>query len=143
MNSPTHLVTALGIRIPLSEIDLDATRSRGPGGQHVNKTASAVRLSFDIAASPTLSDDQRQRLLAASDGRLTADGRIVIRAESSRLQSRNRTEALDRLAQFIDEALEVRRPRRKTRPPRKSMEQRLKDKAHRGRLKASRRPPDE
>jgi ribosome-associated protein len=125
-----------GLALPLSEIELRASRSSGPGGQHANVTASRVEASFDVAASPTLTDEQRARISAKLGPRVTAS------AQDTRSQHRNRELALERLATRLAHALEVRRPRTKTRPTRASQRRRVDSKKRRGDVKKTRRRPD-
>ena len=124
------------LALPLSEIELRTSRSSGPGGQHANVTASRVEASFDVAASPTLSDEQRARISSRLGSRVTAS------AQDTRSQHRNRELALERLASRLAHALEVRRPRTKTRPTRASQQRRVDSKKRRGELKRARRRPD-
>jgi ribosome-associated protein len=125
-----------GLALPLSEIDLRTSRSSGPGGQHANVTASRVEASFDVAASETLSDEQRARISSKLGPRVTAS------AQDTRSQHRNREIALERLAERLAHALEVRRPRTKTRPTRASQRRRVDAKKRRGDVKRARRRPD-
>jgi ribosome-associated protein len=125
-----------GLALPLSEIELRTSRSSGPGGQHANVTASRVEASFDVAGSPTLSDEQRARISSKLGPRVTAS------AQDTRSQHRNRELALERLATRIAHALEVRRPRTKTRPTRASQKRRVDSKKRRGDIKQARRRPD-
>jgi ribosome-associated protein len=125
-----------GLAVPLSEIELRTSRSSGPGGQHANVTASRVEASFDVAASETLSEEQRARISAKLGPRVTAT------AQDTRSQYRNRELALERLATRLAHALEVRRPRTKTRPTRASQKRRVDAKKRRGETKRTRRPPD-
>jgi ribosome-associated protein len=122
--------------LPLSEIELRTSRSSGPGGQHANVTASRVEASFDVAHSPTLSEEQRARIASRLGPRVTAS------AQDTRSQHRNRELALERLAARLAHALEVRRPRTKTRPTRASQRRRVDTKKRRGELKRARRRPD-
>jgi ribosome-associated protein len=124
------------LALPLSEIELRTSRSSGPGGQHANVTASRVEASFDVAGSLTLSDEQRARISARLGPRVTAS------AQDTRSQHRNRELALERLAARLAHALEVRRPRTKTRPTRASQQRRVDAKKRRGELKRARRRPD-
>jgi ribosome-associated protein len=126
-----------GLGIPMPEISVRASRSSGPGGQHANVTASRIEASFDIAASESLSDAQKERAMAKLGPRVTAV------AQDARSQARNRELALARLAQRLDHALEVPRPRTKTRPTAGSRRRRLDDKRRRAETKRARgRPTD-
>ena len=127
------------ITIPESELTEQFVRASGPGGQNVNKVASAVELRFDVRQSPSLPEDVRQRLERLAGRRLTRDGVIVIQAQRYRTQERNRADARDRLARLIRRATVVPKPRVKTRPTRASIERRLHSKAHRSRVKSLRR----
>ncbi|WP_425608272.1 alternative ribosome rescue aminoacyl-tRNA hydrolase ArfB [Thermomonas flagellata] len=113
-------------------------RASGPGGQHVNKVATAVELRFDVAGSPSLPDAVRVRLLARRDRRVTADGVLVIAAQRFRTQERNRADARARLAHFIEAGLQAPRPRIATRPTRASREHRLGEKRSRAAIKQGR-----
>ena len=123
------------LAIPLAEIKLRTSRSSGPGGQHANVTASRVEAVFDVESSPSLSEAQRQRLLAR------AGARVVAVAQDERSQTRNRELALARLAERLREALKVPRSRRPTRPTAASRERRLAEKRLASRRKRERRPP--
>ena len=125
-----------GLALPLSEIELRTSRSSGPGGQHANVTASRVEASFVVADSGTLTAEQRARISAKLGPRVTAS------AQDTRSQHRNRELALERLAGRLAHALEVRRPRTKTRPTRASQQRRVDTKKRRGEIKKARRRPD-
>lgn len=126
------------ITIPESELAFSFVRADGPGGQHVNKTATAVQLRFDARHSPSLPDDVRQRLMGLAGRRMTAEGVLVIDARSHRSQKQNREEALDRLKKLIQAAATPPRPRRPTRPTKASRQRRMENKRHQARLKRSR-----
>jgi ribosome-associated protein len=130
------LVVTAHIVIAESELEESFIRSTGPGGQNVNKVASAVQLRFDVARSPSLPEAVRAALLARI--RLTNDGILVITARRFREQEKNRADARARLADIIRDAATPPRPRRKTRIPRASKARRLDSKKHRGRIKQQR-----
>ena len=131
------------IQIPDAELEEHFIRASGPGGQNVNKVASAVELRFDARRSPSLPEAVRVRLERLAGRRATKQGVIVIRAERFRTQERNRADARDRLARLIARAAISPKARIKTRPSRASVERRLTSKARRGSLKRTRRegPP--
>ena len=123
------------VEIPLSEIELRASRSSGPGGQHANVTASRIEAVFDVERSQALSDAQRERLTRRYGPRVTAV------AQDARSQARNRDLALERLGQRIAAGLHRRRPRKDTRPSRASRERRLVAKRRQAQRKSERRRP--
>lgn len=121
------------------EISFTYSRSPGPGGQSVNKTASKATLWFDVANSPSLSDDQRGRLCAELATRIGRDGMLRVVSWRHRTQVANRRDAFSRFATLLAETLRSRLRRKPTRPTRASRERRLSDKQHRSRLKQKRR----
>lgn len=126
------------ITIDERELKEEFVRASGPGGQHVNKVATAVKLRFDAANSPSLPDDVRVRLIRLAGRRVTEEGVIVIDARQFRSQERNRQDARERLAALIRKAAEKPKSRRKTRPTAASRKRRLEDKRRRGATKKSR-----
>jgi len=130
------------LSLPLEQITLSATRSQGAGGQHVNKTSSAIHLRFDIQAS-SLPEELKQRLLKIADQRTTVDGVVVIKAQQHRSQEQNREAALERLRRLIAKAAHVPRTRRATKPSRSAKAKRVDSKTQRGRVKTLRRSVDD
>jgi ribosome-associated protein len=124
-----------GVEIPLEEVQLRASRSSGPGGQHANVTASRIEAVFDVHASSALSDEQKRRITARCGPRVTAV------AQDARSQARNRELALERLRERLANALHVPRSRRATKPTRASRERRLDAKKRAGQRKVARRRP--
>src|SRR5215212_3929989 len=127
------------ISIEESELEESFIRASGPGGQHVNKTETAVQLRFDVRRSPALPNDVALRLMRLAGKRLTKDGVLVIVAQNHRTQERNRAEALERLVALIQQAAVRPIPRRATRPTKASKEKRLEGKKVRSNIKGLRR----
>lgn len=123
------------IQIDDRDLQWDFVRAAGPGGQHVNKVATAVILRFDAARSSALSQRTLKRLRQLAGRRMTSDGHLVIKANRFRSQSQNRQDALERLRRLIQRAAVQPKSRQKTRPTRSSIERRLSAKQHRSRIK--------
>lgn len=133
-----------GVEIDENELEESFVRASGPGGQNVNKVSSAVQLRFNVASSPSLAPDIRDRLTKLAGRRMTKDGELILTANRFRAQERNREDARARLFELIARAAEPPPPpRRKTRPTRASKERRLSDKRVRGQRKRERGVPDE
>ena len=126
------------IQIPEREVQLRFIRAAGPGGQNVNKVASAVELRFDVKHSLALPEEVRQRLMRQSGKKLNSAGVLIIQARRYRSQERNRQDALERLLRLVRQAAVKPRARRPTRPSRASRESRLEIKRHRSRAKQRR-----
>lgn len=124
--------------IPDSELEERFVRSSGPGGQNVNKVATAVELRFDVRASVTLPEEVRERVLARRDRRMTAEGVLVIQAQRFRTQERNREDARQRLQTLIEACRDAPKKRVATRPTRGSVERRLGSKRERAQIKRER-----
>jgi ribosome-associated protein len=141
MPDGTHLEVAPELQLPLSELEFRASRSGGPGGQHVNTSSTRVEVWWDVATSPALSDSQRQRLLARLASRLDGAGRLRLVSSGSRSQLRNREEVTERLRDLVARALAVPKPRKRTKPPRAAKAARLEGKRRRSAVKRDRRQP--
>ncbi|RMG49348.1 MAG: aminoacyl-tRNA hydrolase [Acidobacteria bacterium] len=128
------------ITIDEDEIQWQFVRASGPGGQHVNKAATAVQLRFDVRRSPSLPDDVRQRLIALAGNRITSDGVLIIEAQQFRSQKQNREAAIQRLVELIRRAAEKPKVRRPTRPTREARRRRLEAKRRRSETKRLRQP---
>jgi ribosome-associated protein len=127
------------IALDESEIQEEFILASGPGGQNVNKVATAVQLRFDVANSPCLPDDVRERLVRLAGNRITEKGVLIIKARRFRTQDRNRREAIDRLVDLIREAVKKPKVRRKTKPTLASKRRQLESKRRRSKIKCMRR----
>jgi len=126
------------VAISEREVELSAIRAQGPGGQNVNKVSTAIQLRFDILAS-SLPDFYKQRLLKLKDRRISQEGVIVIKAQSSRSQEQNKLAALERLQDLIRSVGQTRKKRIATKPGKAAKIRRLETKTHRGKIKARRK----
>jgi ribosome-associated protein len=130
------------ITIPSEEIDVQAVRAQGAGGQNVNKVSTAIHLRFDIKAS-SLPDVYKERLLRLKDHRISEEGVVIIKAQRYRTQLKNREDALDRLRDLIRSIMVSRKRRHETKPTQGSQEKRLESKTKRGQVKALRGKVDD
>ena len=126
------------LSIPEWELTFSFSASGGPGGQHANRSATRATLFFDVANSPSLNDSQRRRLMHRLSSRIDQDGILQVSAQDTRSQHRNRELAVERFEELLADALERRKRRRPTRPPRWANERRLEEKKRRGRRKRQR-----
>ncbi len=131
----------MNLEILLTELDFKAIRSSGPGGQHVNKTASKVEVSFDMESSSALSETEKERLRNKLSSRISSQGAIALQCGETRSQHRNKAIAIERMVDLIEQNLKVDKQRRKTKPSKTVIEQRLKAKKEQSLKKYRRRPP--
>lgn len=128
------------MNIPLEEISFEASRARGPGGQHVQKTSSRITARWHILESTSLSPAEKQQIIEKLKNRITKENELLVHVETHRSQHRNKRLAHYLLNALVTEALKTKKPRKKTKPKKSSIEARLKDKSLRGQQKASRKP---
>lgn len=129
------------LTLPVSEVEFEAVRAQGAGGQNVNKVSSAIHLRFSITAS-SLPEEYKSRLLSRRDSRITSEGVIIIKAQRFRSQEKNRSDALNRLTEIIRAAGFVPKKRKPTKPSKAARERRLNEKTRRSRIKTLRRGGD-
>ena len=130
------------LNVPRAELTYRATRSGGPGGQHVNTSSTRVELSWDVKSSPVISDEQRARIMEKLKNRIGEDGLLRMTSAGSRSQHQNKEEVTVRFARIVDQALHVPKARKKTKPSRASKEARLQQKKRRSSTKQQRNKID-
>ena len=140
MDDLNELVITGAVKIPVAELHFQFVRSSGPGGQHVNRSATQVELTFDLAGSPSLDDAQKERAGAALKSYVDQGGVLRLTSQLSRSQWRNRQDVTARFVELMRRALRVPKKRRPTRPTAASQERRLDTKRRRSKVKRERRP---
>jgi ribosome-associated protein len=140
MNDPGTLRVTDTVVVPRTELDYRASRSGGPGGQHVNTSSTRIELIWDVAGTPSLTEAQRARVQEKLANRINAEGRLLLAESGSRSQLQNREVVTARFVELLADALHVPRPRRKTRPPKAERERRLQAKKRRSEVKRLRGP---
>src|SRR5712691_5853362 len=141
MDDASHLIVSPALSLPLAELEYRASRSGGPGGQHVNTSSTRVELWWAVAESAALTEEQRARLLTRLSTRLDSTGRLRLVSSGSRSQLRNREEVTERLRDLLAAALRVPKARKRTRPSRAAKAARREAKRRRSAIKRERRPP--
>lgn len=131
----------MNTEILISELTFKALRSSGPGGQHVNKTASKVEVSFNIDNSLALSETEKERLKHKLSSRISSEGILMLQCGETRSQHRNKAIVIERLVDLIQHNLKVAKPRKKTKPSKGAMERRIKSKKQNALKKSNRKPP--
>lgn len=131
----------MDIDLLITELTFKAVRSSGPGGQHVNKTASKVEVYFKLADSQALSENQKERIQRKLESRISSEGIISVQSSDTRSQHKNKALAIEKLIEMLQDSLKVSKPRRKTKPSRSAMEKRVKSKKQQALKKSLRKPP--
>lgn len=131
----------MNIELLISELTFKAVRSGGPGGQHVNKTASKVEVSFNLDESKALSEIEKDRLRNKISTRISSEGIILLQCGETRSQHRNKTIVIERLVELLQQNLKVAKPRKKTKPSKGAIERRLQTKKEQAFKKSNRKPP--
>lgn len=131
----------MNTEVLISELNFKAVRSSGPGGQHVNKTASKVEVSFDLHASEALSETEKDRLRSKISSKITSEGIINLQCGETRSQHRNKAIVIERFVELLQKNLKVAKPRKKTKPSKGAIERRLKSKKENAFKKSNRKPP--
>ena len=127
------------VRVPRAELTYRATRSGGPGGQHVNTSSTRVELAWDVDGSPSVSDEERARIREKLSNRISGEGLLLLSASEHRSQNRNKEAVTERFVELVRQALVVQAKRKKTRPSKAAREARLHAKKHRSEVKRRRR----
>jgi ribosome-associated protein len=140
MTEPSLLNIDDALFLPLAELTFRASRSGGPGGQHVNTSSTRVELVWNVTESPSLTDAQRARIQKKLANRINAAGELLLAEGGSRSQHQNREAVVERLQVLLSEAMHIPKPRRKTKPSRASREKRLQQKKQRSEIKKLRGP---
>ncbi|QQX77362.1 MULTISPECIES: alternative ribosome rescue aminoacyl-tRNA hydrolase ArfB [Aequorivita] len=131
----------MNAEVLISELSFKAIRSSGPGGQHVNKTASKVEVSFSLENSEALSEIEKERLRTKLSTKISSEGIIVLQCGETRSQHRNKAIVIERLVELLQKTLKVAKPRKKTKPSKGAIERRLKSKKENAFKKSNRKPP--
>lgn len=134
------LIVNSSVSVPRAELSFRASRSGGPGGQHVNTSSTRIELVWDVVGSASLTEQQRLRVLDKLGNRINSEGQLLLAESGSRSQQQNREVVVDRFVELLAEALRVPKPRRKTRPPKAEKERRLQAKKRRSEIKRLRGP---
>jgi ribosome-associated protein len=131
----------MNAEVLISELTFKALRSSGPGGQHVNKTASKVEVSFNLETSEALSEIEKERLRTKLSTKISSEGIIMLQCGETRSQHRNKAIVIERLVELLQKNLKVAKPRKKTKPSKGAIERRLKSKKENAFKKSNRKPP--
>lgn len=131
-----------GVSVPAAELTFRATRSGGPGGQHVNTSSTRVELTWDVARTQALTEEQRDLVMRRLKTRIDGAGTLRLASSRTRSQARNREDVTDRFRALLARALEPPKPRKRTKPPRAAKEERLREKKIRSETKKLRKPPE-
>lgn len=140
MSETPFLAVTDDLYLPRAELTFRASRSGGPGGQHVNTSSTRVELVWNVTASPTLTEPQRARIAERLANRINSEGELLLAESGSRSQAQNKEAVVERLVELLRDALHIPKARRKTRPPRAAHERRLESKKRRSETKRMRGP---
>ncbi len=131
----------MDVEILLTELNFKGIRASGPGGQHVNKTASKVEVSFDLDSSMALSETEKERLRSKLASKISSEGIMTLQCGETRSQHRNKAIVIERLIELLQQNLKVAKKRKKTKPSKSAIERRLKSKKEQALKKSNRKPP--